>query len=257
MEREQTRRDLKARPDVADEDIDDVLEIALKRQQEDRRVAPGATTEQVEAVARELDIDPKYVEGAIGELRRTREEAAAAAARAAEASARAKKRVGMALVGVLGLALGGLGLTAGAAWMGAGAVDAAATAAHGAQARVEVVLERQAALAPQLVALAGGESAGLVELAGKVRAAETVDARIEAASTLSTEMATAIARLPPPGNDADSTLRLQLYDEIAGGQNRITTEQRRYEEAEAAWRDAASGGLGGLAVSFGFAEAPP
>lgn len=93
-------------------------------------------------------------------------------------------------------------------------------------------------------------------LAGKVRAAPTLDARLAAADELSVAMATRLGALPPPATDAEGTLRLQLHDEVTGSQNRVSVELRRYREAEAAWQDAATHGAGWLAVTTGLADAP-
>jgi hypothetical protein len=253
---EDLRKRLVERPDVPNADVDDVLEIAARRQDEARKAREGATRGEIEAVARELDIDPAHIEGAIDELRLTRAAAAKSKVEAEQARGVALRSMGIALAAAAAIGLAGTGLFVGAAWVGAGPVDEAAAATHQAEARLDVVLERQASLAPQLVSLAGGDAGALPTLAAEVRSAQGVDARLVAAEALSTEMASAIGRLPAAATEADGTLRLQLYDEIAGGQNRITTERRRYEEAEAAWRDAASGGLGGAAVGLGFAEGP-
>ena len=112
-------------------------------------------------------------------------------------------------------------------------------------------------IAPQLAGLAGTDGGQLLGLAEKVRSAPDLSARLSATDALSTAMATQLGQLPPPSTDAEATLRLQVHDELSGSQNRVTVELRRYREAESAWRDAASGGLAGLAVGLGFAEGPP
>lgn len=249
------RRSVAARVPAAD--VDDVIEIAARRQDEAEAASRGATRAELEAVAKELEIAPEHVEAAIHELKEKRAaEAAKGEAARVEAEARGKT-VRMALLGAaaaIGMALlGAVGL----AWSAGGTIDAAAGDAKAAEARVDAVLERQAALAPQLTALAGGDAGALTSLGAKVREGSTLEDRLAASAELSTAMATQIAALPPATTEADATLRLQLSDELAGSQNRVTVELRRYREAEAAWRSAAEQGFGGLAVSLGFADAPP
>ena len=243
--------------DVPPADVPDVIEIAARRQDEARERDRGATRSELEAVARELEIAPEHVEAAIGELKQRR---AADALRAEEAKAAAVVRklkvVRISLIAAataLMLAIA----TLGAAFLGASGVHSAASAAHGAEARVDAVLERQAALAPQLASLAGADGGALTVTAATVREGPTLDARLAAANDLSLAMAQQLGALPPPTNDAEATLRLQLHDEVSGSQNRVTVELRRYREAESAWRDTAGHGLGALAVGFGFADAPP
>ena len=118
------------------------------------------------------------------------------------------------------------------------------------------MLDRQASLAPQLVGLAGGDPGDLSSLASKVHDAQDLDARIQAADTLSNAMAKTLGQLPPPANDADAQLRLNLQYEVTGAQNRITVESRRYEEAETRWEDAAGSLTGRLAVGLGLADGP-
>lgn len=249
------RRSVASRVPAAD--VDDVIEIAARRQDEAHEAARGATRAELEAVAKELEIAPEHVEAAIGELheRRAAEAARLEAAKGEEAAR--GKTVRLALLGVATAIAFAVFGAVGLAWSASGAIDAAAGDTKAAEARVVAVLERQAALAPQLTALAGGDAGALTGLGEKVRAGATLEERLAASAELSTAMATQIAALPPPATDAEATLRLQLSDEVAGSQNRVTTELRRYREAEAAWRTAADQGFGGVAVSLGFADAPP
>jgi hypothetical protein len=246
---------------VADADIDDVIAIAARRQDDAREAAQGASRAEVAAVAAELDIGAEHVEAAIDELRARRAAEAKARAKAEAESAARRVWIGraVALVGVAAIGVGGLGIggTVGLAWLGAGGIRAAEAEAHAAESRLDAVLERQASLAPQLVGIAGGEGAELKELAKAVRSAPTVEGRLDAADELSAAMAERLGQLPPPATDAEATLRLQLHDEVTGSQNRISVELRRYREAVSSWESAASGPLGGLAVTLGFAYAPP
>ncbi len=248
------REVLRDRPDVPDADIDDIIEIAARRQDEARAPDRTASRDEVDAVARELEIAPEHVEAAIQTLREQRAAAATAKAAAEVAAARLKRRLGVgALVAVaLGL-VGGLG---GAA-VGASRVTAAAAETQAAEARLDVVFDRQAALAPQIAAAAGADPSGLTALASELRGAPDVAGRLDASARLGMAMATALGQRPPATNEAESTMRLQVQDDLTGTQNRITVELRRYREAESAWQTAAGSGLGGWAVTVGMAEGPP
>lgn len=248
------RQDLQRRPDVAPADVDDVLAIAARRQDEAHKAAEGATREEIAAVAAELDIAPEHVDAAIAELKATRAEAARVAenTRVATRALVATVAGAIALTAVAGGLVGG-----GSVYLGAGRVDAAAEAAHAAEARLDAALERQASLTPALAALAGTPDPELARLAAAVRDAADVEARLDAADALTTAMATQLGKLPPATSDADATLRLQLHDDVTGSQNRVTVELRRYREALSTWEAAASDGAGSWAVTFGLAEAPP
>ena len=111
------RESLRARPDVPDADIDDIIGIAARLQDEARR-PEGASIEAVKAVAAELDIAPEHVEAAIGELERSRDAAQAAAREAERAeSAQAARTRSLALSGVGALTAALLGLLA-LIWVG-------------------------------------------------------------------------------------------------------------------------------------------
>lgn len=247
------RDTLRDRADVPDADIDDIIEIAARRQEEARAPDRTASRAEVEAVARELDIAPEHVEAAITELREQRA-AEAETRRAAEAWSTRRRRqvlIGGALA-VLIPVVGGLG----AASLGAGEVHAAAAETHAAEARLDAVFERQAALAPQIVAAAGAGGAEVVAAAEALRQAPTMEARLDASAHLGMVMAASLGGLPPATDAATSTLRLQVQDDLTGTQNRITVELRRYREARSAWETAAGSGLGAWSVAVGFAEAP-
>jgi len=241
-----TREALQQRPDIPDEDIDDVIAIAQELQDADRARADHASLAEVEEVAGELDIDPAYVEEALGELMRRRADAAADQ----EQQDATRRRLllggaatvgGTLLLGMLWVATALPGL-----WSSAADLDRAT-------AQLDVVIDRQASLAPQLVALAGGEAAGLTTAVQAVRDADTVPDRLAAADALGTAMATALAALPP-GDDAAQQLRLNLQYEITGTANRIATEQARYEAARVVHEQAHAGLRAGIATSLGLAR---
>jgi LemA protein len=230
----QARDALKRRPDVDDDDIDDIIGIAAELQDAERQAAGRVTQQEVEDVARELDIDPAYVDQAIRALAERRAQAKADQAEQEAQAAAKRKQLGMAGAGVAGLALlaalavGGMGMS------GASQVRAAQAEVAQAEAALDVVLERQASLLPQLVAMAGGQSnPDLDALSTQVREAPTVDERLKASDILARELAAALGALPTSADPAVNQQRMELQYEVTGSQNRISTELRRYRAAEA------------------------
>ncbi len=255
------RQQLRERRDVPDADIDDIIELAQKRQDEQRAATEGrATVEEIEAIAAELDIAPEHVEAAIGDLRRQREQAEAQQQEAARVQALRQRQQGVLVrkmaigtgIVMLGLSL----LTGGLALSGRGAVLQAHREVAAAQARVDAAISRQASLAPQVAGLAGARADSLAAMQAAVRDGPDLTARLAAADALTTELATRLGQLPPAATDAEATARLNLQDELTGSQNRVTTELRRYNDAVAEWEAAADTLGGGLAVGLGLVEGP-
>lgn len=247
----QTREQLRRRPDVPDEDIDDIIAIASELQEAERRADESATVEEIEAVAAELDIDPTYVEKAIATLEGRRAEEASSAEQAREQARRSRAmwaRAGrwMALgLGILML------LTSGMALRGRSQLAAASANVRGAEASLQVAVERQASLVPRLVALQGGDARGLVGAADEVREADGLGATLEASAALDRVLAEELGKL---SSASSSEELVELRYEIVGSQNRISTEQRRYAEALAEW-DGVAQQLGpSLALKAGIAD---
>jgi len=241
-------------PRVAVHEIDDVVGVAARLAEEEADRRRGASVEELKAVARELNVGEEFVDEAL-RVREREKEARAEAVRQEAVAAVARQaqvrglliRAGAALVGVVLLLFG-------VALYGSSGLTSAAQAVKAAEAQVEVVVDREVSLAPQLVALAGGDAAALDAARAKVQAAPDMKARIAAAEDLSAAMTAALARAPE--NAADSQARLNLQYEIVGAQNRVTTELRRLAEARAAYDAASSSFAGGLATTLGLAEAP-
>ncbi len=248
-ERTQLRSELLARPDVPDEDIDDLIALAQELQDADEEAAEGASLAEVQDVARELDIAPAYVEKALGELTRRRQEAAAAAEAAEERQQGLVKLAGAGAAALVGLLLlTGLWVASAVPGLRAAAGELAA-----AEAQLDAVIDRQAGLAPQLVSLAGANGRGLEEHVKAVRGAEDVQAKLEASDALGQAMAERIAALKP--TDASSQqLRLNLQYEITGSANRVATERARYEQARVAYDQASHGLRASLARGVGLVD---
>ncbi|MCP4809039.1 MAG: LemA family protein [Proteobacteria bacterium] len=239
------REKLLRRPDVPNEQIDDVIERAQALQDEALEASEGATLEELEAVARELEIDPRFVEEALEHLKRDEEHAAAQAEKDAIAESAAQagrtRTIGLVLAGLLalGAGFGGLGLV-GSSQLAQVTQDRVA-----AEVALDVVLDRQAALLPQLVALSGGDGRALAEAQESLAAAETIDDRLDASQELSISAAELLAQAD------ESTVKTEVQFELTGTQNRITTERRRYEEALRAWEITAKEPLPRLAITLG------
>lgn len=249
------RDDLKRRDDVADDDIAEIIQLAVRLQSESDERAKALTEADVSAIAEELDIDPAHVEKAIELRRRARQEAAAEAERErVEAMARASRRkrilmwsgAGAGALFVLALLLG---------WAGARDVSRHHAQVEAARRRVDDVLDRFAQAAPQELALVGGQSPAVAAAAEAVRAAKDTDARLQAAAALHQAMTRALQDLPVPRADdpSASQMRLNVHYELVGFQNHITTESGRLDQAEAGYRRAASSLTGKLARLFGLA----
>lgn len=249
-----TREALRRREGVDNDDIDDIIGIAQELQDARQDAASRATVEEIEAVADDLDIDPALVEEAIAVLHRRRDEAAEAArVEAAERAVARAKWMRLGLIGGGGLAavaVGVLIVVVGMAWSGSVAIGKAEAQVSSAERALDVVLERQASLVPQLVALSGGNAAGLDSLVTAVKGAATTDERLAASERLGEALVGRLAALSS-SDSAAAQQRLDLQHEIVGAQNRITTERRRVEEARAALAQAEASTTGGLARSLG------
>gem|GEM_PF-2284975 len=253
-----TRETLRSRPDIPDDEVDDIVELAARLKDEDPAQARGATPQEVEQVAQELDIEPEYVQAALEQWKSDKAEAKARAA-AMEAAAvdereasskRRKFTFWMALATIVILAM----TTAAMATLGAARVNSAHYDVVTAHSQLSVVLDRQAAMAPQLVALGGGDPGTLSTLASEVSSAEDMEVRLQKSKELGLEMAKGLAAKPGSLSEADAQLRLNLQHEVTGTQNRITTEARRYRAAQDAHQRASSSLTGKLATGYGLAQ---
>jgi LemA protein len=235
-------------PEIAAHEVDDVIGIAARLQDEKRATKPGVTPEELRAVAAELDIDPSLVEQALGLYRQ--EQAAsvqAAAGRRTTLLVVAGVLTAMLVAGVL--AVGAMAAT------GASRLEQTQRQVQQAELALDAVLDRQAALLPQLAGLAGADASALERHAAAVGSAPDVEGRLRAAQALGTAMANQLGALPAPENEAESQLRLNLQYEIAGSTNRITAERRRYDAARAGWDNEAATSAGSWALRLGMAEA--
>lgn len=253
---EATRRRLLERADIDNDDIDDIIGIAAELHQAEVEAAEGASIEEVQAVAEELDIPGEYVEQAIA-LLHSRREQAMDRDRKTELRAGERRRVmGIVAVSVACMLLGT------AVVVGTAVTDAAdllATAATNIEQRasyVELVLDRQAGLVPQLVALSGGDPGDLMPLATTLSQGGTLEERLEASKALDLALGATLADLPAPRDETEAIQRLGLTHELTGVQNRRGTEMGRLENARGDWDRARRLKGAGLALALGMAQEP-
>lgn len=253
---EATRQRLLERPDIDDDDIDDIIEIAAQLHQDEIEAAEGASLEEVQAVAEELDIPAGYVEQAIEVLHSRREQAMDRDRKLELQLAERRRVVGIAVVSAACVLLG-VAVAAGTAV--ADAADNLAVAASNVEQQasyVDLVLDRPAGLVPQLVALSGGDPGELMPLATTLSEGGSLEARLAASKALDLALGATLAGLPAPRDDTDAIQRLGLTHELTGVQNRRATELRRLEDAQADWARARRLRGAGIALTLGMAHAP-
>ncbi len=225
---------------------EDVIERAALLQERARNVSPGQTLQELKTVGAELDIEDRFVDAAVAQLKEEEELAARQVQQRGKMMRSVAMAVGALMVSVL--ALGGVGSLD---------VRRAAQEADLARANLETVVQRQTSLVPQLLALSGGDASGLTDLQRAVEDAKDVEARLKAADALQFAMAQALGKLPPSADANQGQQRLSLQHELVGATNRVTTERRRYDQAMVKWRGETNGGLGALATALRMAPSPP
>ncbi len=235
---------LKQQQNLSDAELGQVIERAanLQRQAgEDRALAID-----VVAVAGELDLEEKYVQAALTELEASRKLQAQAKLHAATLRRRLKLGA-LALLGVS--AIGSLVVARSTGHQ----IEAAAQELQAAETRLQGALARQANLIPQLVALSGGDPKTLLQEARVVIQAPTAQERLAAADVFAASLSRALANMPATA--APDQRNLNLQHEVAGAQNRITTERSRYEAALSRKQTAEQRPLASLARVLGWAGA--
>jgi LemA protein len=248
------RDELKARPGVSEEEIELVIERAARLKLEAEQRSRGASPEELKEIARELDIEPRFVDQALRQLReeQLKQRALEAEQKKRALARRLQRRRWSSIGAIVLLSALFLSLIAGRAGLASAERETAA-----AKVQLEGALSRQAELLPQLLAVAGGDTGALSGRRRAVLEARGVEEQLAASQALSEAMAEALAKLPPPVDEYAAQQRLSLQYEISGAQSRISVERRRYEEALGRWQAAAQGLSGRLAIGLSFADAPP
>lgn len=233
---EATRRQLRARTDIDDEDIDDIIGLAAELQEAQRRADAGPSMAEIQAVAGELDIEAVYIEQAVARLVAQREDEAAEVVAVALRKKERAKLVALAVVTLLGMAAVGLGAQVYLANNAVSRMHDSVKNVENAAAYVSLVLDRQVALVPQLIAVSGGDPTPLEERVAQMQAADMLSERLEISQTLNTELTRVLAALPPAENDTEAIQRLGLTHELTGIQNRLNNERTKLLRACSQWQ---------------------
>ncbi|HLT39875.1 MAG TPA: hypothetical protein VK034_26525, partial [Enhygromyxa sp.] len=216
---------LRRREDVEDAEIGAIIELAGQLQEQaGRRLSPA----DVADIAEQLDIEAEFVEQAIALRRKAVERETGQAAELAQVR---KQRIRVATLvsagaGAVLLLVGGIMIRSGASQL-----ETAAAEVDEQRGKLEQVIDRSFAAAPQQLALVGADAKLLEPARAAYRSAGTVEAKLAAAEQLDDALADALARLPTTDDESTTQVRLNLYYELTGFDNRMATELERYEAA--------------------------
>jgi LemA protein len=250
---------LATRVDIQNEDIEKIIERALRLQEETHQKAGDLSPSDVKDIASDLQIDPRLIEVAISQLKEERQEQRAKEAkeeqeRKTQQAAQAQQRQRL-LWSIGGGTIALLVLLLVMALSGRDELNGAHLEATQARERLENVLTRHADLAPQQLGLAGGELSVVSSLATALRNEKSIEQKLARFAELNTALGTALAALPPATTTEAIQQRQELRFQLEGAQNRVSTERGRYTEVVAAWQSIAQGSISAkLAIAFGFAS---
>ncbi|MFO7564875.1 MAG: hypothetical protein R6X02_19680 [Enhygromyxa sp.] len=217
---------LRRREDVDDAEIGAIIELAARLQEQSRG---RLSTHELVDIAEQLDIEAEFVEQAIASRREAAEREAEQAAELAQARQRQLRAAKLA-----GAGAGALLLLVGAIMLGVGASRLASAAAELDEHRgkLERVIDRSFAAAPQQLALLGVDSAAIEPARAAYRDAEELEAKLVAARQLDDALAEALASAPESDDEHTAQVRLNLHYELTGFDNRLATELERYRAAQ-------------------------
>jgi LemA protein len=209
-------------------EVDDILQRAAELQHQAEQREEGLSQEALEAGAEAAGIPGQFIEEAIRQLKAEREQEAARRA----ARQRTLKKLGV-TVGIL-LAL--------IALISYGALNRRMAEVEEKRAQLENVLQRRHDLIPSLLAIAKTSATHEKELVtslSQVYQALNQVREFEERQALEQELGTGIRKLlramRADPQSFSVTLFVRLSDEIAGAENRISVERKRYNEAVAAY----------------------
>ena len=233
---------------VDSDDVDDIIHIAsLLQDRADRRVS----IDDVEKIAIELDISPEKVKEALLFLDQQRAEERARALGIARADQRKRALT-------IGLIVGFFVIIFGVTFLQTRSSSHHLTKLQQAvlehETQLSAVIDRQASLLPQLLSMMGAEDPLLKSQQQRVLEETKVEGKLVLSRALNQQMTTAIAKLPQTQNAADHQAQLNFQYEVIGAQNRISTEQKRYNFARREWELASRGYGARLALAIGWAE---
>jgi hypothetical protein len=245
---------LTTRADVQNEDIEKIIERSLQLQEEARQKAGVLSNAEIKDIASDLQIDPKFVETAIAQIKIEQQERRAKEKEESlrrEAQEQKKKRILMSLGGG---ALALLALLFLIALSGQGAINEAAQEATKARERLENVMSRHAEIAQQQISLAGGDTAAVASAAQALRNATDAEQKLSSFNSLNAAINAAAAALPLATTPEALQIRQELRFQLEGAQNRVSTERGRYIDAVATWNTSRTSLSARLALFFGLAS---
>lgn len=219
-------REQLSREGLAESDADAVIRRALELQQRAHGGGQPLDSTSLEAGAEAVGVPREFIQQAIEELKaeRQREEVARAARK------RTLRIAGIAVAVFLAVTL----------LYGQRTLNSQMTVVHAKQAQLENVLQRRHDLIPNLIAITKASAAheeklasSLGSLAQRAGNAPTFAERQAAEQQLDAAVDQTLAALRSDPNTASSTMFIRLSDEMAGAENRIAVERKRYDEAAA------------------------
>lgn len=211
-----------------DDEVDAILKRAAELQTQAEREKERMSQEALEAGAKAAGISEDFVEQAIRELKTERER---------EAAKKAARRKALTIIGIVTAVL--FAITALSSHR---TLNARFSEVEERQAQLENVLERRHDLIPNLIAIAKMAAAHEKELItslsetmqklGQAQGLKERQALEQELSEAAQKLMTAIRANPQTSSTA---LFIRLSDEMAGAENRIAVERKRYNEAVAVY----------------------
>lgn len=218
----------------SDEEVDDILERAGKIQHEADVEKGNVDRADLEAGAAEVGISRDFIEQAIKELR---------AERAQEATKRKKRRSISIAVGVIAAII-----IIASLFSTHKSLNSKFNDVESKQAQLDNVLQRRHDLIPNLISMAKASAAheenlidSLSDILQNVEKAKNFEEKQALEQKLGDSAQQLISAMQINPETSSTEIFIRLSDEMAGAENRISVERKRYNEAVANYNQAARG----------------
>jgi len=215
-----------------DQEVDEIMRRAAELQQAAEAAEGRIGRADLEAGAEEVGITREFIEQAIQELRTERER---------EAALRAARRRVLSIAGITVVVI--IVVTA---FFSHRALNARLADFEAKQAQLENVLQRRHDLIPNLIALAKASAAHEKELITSLSAvyqelekAEQFEEKQNLEQKLDASVQQLLTAMRADPQASSTVVFIRLSDEMAGAENRISVERKRYNEAAAIYNRAA------------------
>jgi len=254
------RRELRLKYNVPDDQIDEIIAIALElkaKQEADasRAVASGGVVSTANIPEKPAAITAIELERAAD----IQEERLAAhrevESQKAERKATARSVGRLFLWGVFATLCAAIIGVVAAASLAVQPIAAAMEKASRVETRLNATIIAQANIASELVRLGG--PATLNELAEAVQDARPGPERLRASDALWVAMSSSLGELPVPRTYADIEAQRQLELNLAASHEAFQPDRERYDELLDEWAAAADSDLARWAIELGLSEPPP